>query len=79
MINSSLTIGFTIARIFGIWLVQKGRKRCLLVSACMAVVAISIMFVESIWAFIFGRFLYGISSGIYFSVSARFIEECSPP
>ena len=79
MINSSITIGLTIARIFGVWLVNNGRRSCILISAFIAFVAIIIMLVENIWIFIIGRFLYGISAGIYFSVCNRFIEECSPP
>lgn len=42
LISSLLIMGITIGRLFGAWYVQKGRKKCLLTSAFVGIVAITI-------------------------------------
>jgi MFS family permease len=61
-------------------LMRESRRRALLVSIILGVFGclMTLINVKIFWLLNFGRFLYGISSGIGSVVTPRFIEDFTP-
>ena len=78
-IGNTPVSGMIIGRLIGSPLVNKGRFRCIIISAIVMIIAISIMLVLNIYTFLLGRLIYGIGAGLFFASGPRYIEECSPP
>jgi MFS family permease len=78
-IGNTPVLGMIIGRLIGSPLVNKGRFRCIIISAIVIIFAISLMLVLNIYTFLLGRLIYGLGAGLFFASGPRYIEECSPP
>jgi MFS family permease len=78
-ISMAAVSGLLIGRLLGSFYVNYGRFRCIILGAIIQCVGIGICLIFGIYFFLFGRLIYSIGSGIFFSSSFRYVEECSPP
>jgi len=78
LISALLVLGITFGRLFGAKFINKGRKLCLLTSVFVGFVGIGLMMPLNIYIFLLGRFVYGVSAGLFSAVGPRYVEECSP-
>ena len=51
----------------------------MLTCAGLGLLGVSIMMIQNVYFFLFGRFIYGLSQGLNMTGGNRIVEECSPP
>jgi MFS family permease len=78
-ISMAAVSGLLIGRLLGSFYVNYGRFRCIILGAIIQCLGIGVCLIFGIYFFLFGRLIYSIGSGIFFSSSFRYVEECSPP
>lgn len=75
----SAVSGNLVGRLIGAKFVNYGRFRCITTGAFLQIIGISLCLISTVPTFFLGRFVYAFGSGIFFSSSFRYVEECSPP
>jgi MFS family permease len=80
VLGSSMIVGQWLGSGIAGKLMRESRRRALLVSIILGVFGclMTLINVKIFWLLNFGRFLYGISSGIGSVVTPRFIEDFTP-
>ena len=78
MINVSAIIGATIGSLMGGMAISNGRRRAGLVWQIPAIVGAFMCMVENPYCFAIGRFLVGITGGIYTTVMGKSLDETIP-
>lgn len=79
LVGSAGIAGMTIGAIFGGRVVQLGRRKSYIIATSIGILGVCLTLIENIYSIITGRFLFGLSSGIYSGTIPRFIEETVPP
>jgi len=79
MIVQTVTLlGASIGALFSGKLAYLGRWRCIMVANVILVVGSLISFIESWPILLAGRFIYGLSSGVFSVYCPKYISEVSP-
>lgn len=60
-------------------IVEHGRRLAFMITAWILIVGTGLTLIFNFWALLAGRFIMGVSLGIYFAVCPLFISEISPP
>ena len=78
IIGSCSTVTLMISAALSGSLIKYGRRRALIMSACIGIVGTAITIYENFWAIIVGRLIYGFSVGIIAIAMPRLMEETVP-
>jgi sugar porter (SP) family MFS transporter len=78
---SSAILGAITGPLIGLWVADSlGRRKTMMLAAtCFMISTIGTAFTESIWVFVFWRFMGGIGIGLAMISSPIYIAELSPP
>ena len=78
---SSAVFGAILGPLSGLWFADKlGRKKTMMIAACFFLISTAgTALAETIWSFVFWRFLGGVGVGLAMMTSPIYIAELSPP
>jgi len=78
MVGSSLVLGMSVGAVAGGWLMKIGRRKAQFVNIAIGVLGTGTTMFMNFPCLLIGRFLYGLSIGLFSSVTPRYIEETCP-
>ena len=76
--GASIVLGMTIGAITGGVLMKIGRRRSQFICIFLGLVGVRLTLITNIWALLVGRFLFGVSVGLFSAIIPRYVEEMVP-
>ena len=67
-----------IGSVIGGVMMSIGRRLSMIISILISIGAVSITLYKNFYAFITGRFIYGLTAGMMSAIVARYVEETVP-
>ena len=68
----------TIGAVSGGVLMKIGRRKALIISCVFGIIGVSATYRLNIYSLIIGRWFFGLSVGLFSSISPRYVEETVP-
>ena len=73
-----MTLGMAIGAVSGGMLMKIGRRNSQFICIIIGLMGIGLTMIKHIWSFMTGKFLFGLSVGLYSSINVRYVEEMVP-
>ena len=68
----------TLGAVAGGILMKVGRRRAQFVCIFLGLAGVSVTMIARLWAILAGRFLFGVSVGLFSAIIPRYVEEMVP-
>jgi len=78
LFGGAVTLGMAVGAVSGGMLMKKGRRFSQFVCIAIGFVGIGLTMWKTVLNFVFGKFLFGLSVGLYSSIIPRYVEEMVP-
>ena len=78
MLGATVVLGLTFGALAGGKLMMIGRRRAMILSILLGFIGISITMIWSFKVILVGRFLFGLSAGMFSAIIPRYVEETVP-
>lgn len=78
MLGASVVLGMTLGAVAGGILMKIGRRRSQFISIFLGLAGVGLTMIVRLWALLAGRFLFGVSVGLFSAIIPRYVEEMVP-